>query len=487
MLEKTWRMSKNGQEYGPYTLTQLRQYAAEGRILPDDLLWTSGMSEWIPASQLPELSASLYLTPMGQDPLSIHSEQGETLPNPLPASGGPARAPSRGKGKSALIVVIVLIVLIAAVVFLLLPKGFGVSLAALASEVDEDWKPVKQTDTFTPDTAEILASVQLRSPKDGTAVTAEWYMEDADDGDFLIDSYTQPLSEEDDIILFSLSRPNAGWPTGSYRVDLVSDDGSVLKSLPFTIEDGTGMSSTTQPEAQGLQVTGAVAATGVDSDFLPTGIRSDFVTTTPEIFIFVDLTGVDADSTLTSEWNWLDDNLQFGEYTLDIMTGEESVYFSMTMPDAGWPTGSYEVDLVAADGSILGTVPFTVAEGSVPDATTQPAVQGMQITRAVVCTGVDSNFLPVGIGDDFSTTTPEIVIFADLTGVDTDRGLTSYWFWLDEDLQFGEYTLDLTAGEESVYFSMTIPDDGWPTGSYKVDLIDTVTGDALAMVTYTIS
>ena len=40
-----YKVSRNNQEYGPYTLEELQQYIAEGTILPDDYTYdgTSGL------------------------------------------------------------------------------------------------------------------------------------------------------------------------------------------------------------------------------------------------------------------------------------------------------------------------------------------------------------------------------------------------------------------------------------------------------------
>ena len=45
-----FKISRNDQEYGPYTLQELHQYVKEGSILPNDYAY-NGM-EWIPVSQL---------------------------------------------------------------------------------------------------------------------------------------------------------------------------------------------------------------------------------------------------------------------------------------------------------------------------------------------------------------------------------------------------------------------------------------------------
>ena len=41
-----------GQQYGPYTVEQLRQFIASGNILLSDLAWAEGMPAWAPVSQI---------------------------------------------------------------------------------------------------------------------------------------------------------------------------------------------------------------------------------------------------------------------------------------------------------------------------------------------------------------------------------------------------------------------------------------------------
>ena len=38
-----------GQQYGPVTGPELKELAAEGKLLPDDLIWKQGMEKWVPA------------------------------------------------------------------------------------------------------------------------------------------------------------------------------------------------------------------------------------------------------------------------------------------------------------------------------------------------------------------------------------------------------------------------------------------------------
>ena len=50
-----WTIADNGQKLGPYSLDQMKQMVREGRMPPEGLVWTPGMSEWKPWRQTPEI------------------------------------------------------------------------------------------------------------------------------------------------------------------------------------------------------------------------------------------------------------------------------------------------------------------------------------------------------------------------------------------------------------------------------------------------
>ncbi len=50
MAEATWFYVRNGQQQGPVSVAELRQYAA-----PTDLVWQNGMTDWVPAHAVPGL------------------------------------------------------------------------------------------------------------------------------------------------------------------------------------------------------------------------------------------------------------------------------------------------------------------------------------------------------------------------------------------------------------------------------------------------
>lgn len=59
----TWYYAKGGQQLGPFTLTQLRQFAAAGVLLPTDLVWEADARDAVPASSVPELFPPAHPAP----------------------------------------------------------------------------------------------------------------------------------------------------------------------------------------------------------------------------------------------------------------------------------------------------------------------------------------------------------------------------------------------------------------------------------------
>ncbi len=61
------------EQFGPYTLAELQEYAQSGRVLPDDLAKSEGLADWVPVSQIlgnipaPAPAAAVTLAP--QEPL----------------------------------------------------------------------------------------------------------------------------------------------------------------------------------------------------------------------------------------------------------------------------------------------------------------------------------------------------------------------------------------------------------------------------------
>ena len=50
-----WYYTRNKEPCGPVNSTQLKELAAQGELLPTDLVWKDGMSEWVSAATLKSL------------------------------------------------------------------------------------------------------------------------------------------------------------------------------------------------------------------------------------------------------------------------------------------------------------------------------------------------------------------------------------------------------------------------------------------------
>ena len=44
-----WHLARGGKALGVWPEDTIRAYYAEGRVAPDDLVWTAGMAQWLPA------------------------------------------------------------------------------------------------------------------------------------------------------------------------------------------------------------------------------------------------------------------------------------------------------------------------------------------------------------------------------------------------------------------------------------------------------
>jgi hypothetical protein len=81
-----YRVNRDGQEFGPYSLSDLQKYVQSGHVLAQDLAQSEGMREWIPVSQIlgdipipPAIQVGAYM-----DPNATPAQQLVPLPPNLP-------------------------------------------------------------------------------------------------------------------------------------------------------------------------------------------------------------------------------------------------------------------------------------------------------------------------------------------------------------------------------------------------------------------
>jgi hypothetical protein len=52
MADMGWYYGRSGRQTGPMPFVQLKHLAVTGHVQPDDLVWTEGYADWIPAGQV---------------------------------------------------------------------------------------------------------------------------------------------------------------------------------------------------------------------------------------------------------------------------------------------------------------------------------------------------------------------------------------------------------------------------------------------------
>lgn len=121
-------------------------------------------------------------------------------------------------------------------IFSLVPaaSAAGFENVVLTSEKDAE----EAEEVFATDTPAIYLSADLADVETGSTVTVSWISVDSGGiapPNYQIDSVDLDIGMIENHVNASLSKPDAGWPTGDYRVDLAVD-GDVADSVEFTVE-----------------------------------------------------------------------------------------------------------------------------------------------------------------------------------------------------------------------------------------------------------
>jgi hypothetical protein len=96
-----WYFTREGNRYGPYTTTQLKQFAVSGQLLPTDLVWKEGAEGWKPASTVKGLFAAQQPPSQAaapEQPPGSHGSPFESLATP--SAGRLRQAKQRWHGLS---------------------------------------------------------------------------------------------------------------------------------------------------------------------------------------------------------------------------------------------------------------------------------------------------------------------------------------------------------------------------------------------------
>ena len=72
-----WYYAKDGKQYGPMGLEDLRSLIASGAINPaTDLVWNQGMPNWLVAAQVPEIAGDGMVAAGYQQPFAYQTAEG---------------------------------------------------------------------------------------------------------------------------------------------------------------------------------------------------------------------------------------------------------------------------------------------------------------------------------------------------------------------------------------------------------------------------
>jgi hypothetical protein len=106
-------------------------------------------------------------------------------------------------------------------------------------------------------------------------------------------------------------------------------------------------------------------ARSIDSStFKPVQATDTFSIDTPEIFLSAKFSNAPAETEITAEWIYVEGEVEgMTDFLIDTVSvevsGTDYLYFSMPMPDTGWPRGQYAVKLYI-DGKAAETATFAV-------------------------------------------------------------------------------------------------------------------------------
>ena len=129
----------------------------------------------------------------------------------------------------------------------LLPLLVAVMLGSFVARADDDApkveaaiavdKDTKPTDSFANDVPQLYAFFRSTGTKKGDVLRGVWIADDvgsAAPANTKIDEASITADQDDYYGAFSLSKPTAGWPVGSYHVDIYLGD-TLATTTKFTI------------------------------------------------------------------------------------------------------------------------------------------------------------------------------------------------------------------------------------------------------------
>ncbi len=93
---------RDGQQFGPYSVEQARDYLASGNLLPGDLAWHEGAADWMPLDQVAEVATNPSPSPEPPPPQVVQNAWIPPRRNAAPSgvAAKPAQAPQNALSRN---------------------------------------------------------------------------------------------------------------------------------------------------------------------------------------------------------------------------------------------------------------------------------------------------------------------------------------------------------------------------------------------------
>ncbi len=226
-------------------------------------------------------------------------------------------------------------------------------------------------------------------------------------------------------------------------------------------------------------ITNIQMASKVDeSTFLPITKTSVFYTDTPQINCTL-LSKLPIGSMISAEWVYLGSTSD--SITSDYTTqhSPEQINFSLTMPDAGWTAGKYEVR-ISIEGKAFKTVRFEVKKSTGTtsgNGSPTPAVSSNKsgaaelsmIKNVQTASQINESTLePLDKQSAFSTTAPIIYVTFSINNAPVGAAVHLEWIYTTTKEQAAIWDANTTQASQNAQCGLTKPDAGWKVGNYEV-------------------
>ena len=93
-------------------------------------------------------------------------------------------------------------------------------------------------------------------------------------------------------------------------------------------------------------------------------------------------------------------------------------------------------------------------------------------SNLAMSSGIDG-FMPVNASTAFTTSTQAFYVSGNINNAPDGTVIAAVWYYMEDDPAFliDSSQYEVSGTDNAFYFTLTIPDNGWPIGTYSVDLL----------------